>query len=233
MRVLAVGAHPDDIEVCCGGTVAKFASQGHEVIMCHAGAGDLGHFVIEPDELKAVRRKEAIAAAEVIGAKSVTLGFPDGFHFEDRQSVMKHVDMIREANPDLIITHPPEDYMPDHVATSHLVMHASFNATLPHLRTAFEHVGEVVPVYFMEALTGLDFVPAEFVDITDFLETKLQMLRCHESQFAWLDDHSKFDMVDAVTTSAKFRGYQSGVKYAEAFKPADRWLRRRAERLLP
>ena len=233
MRVLAIGAHPDDLEILCAGTLAKYISLGHEVIMCHVGSGDMGHMIIEPDELKVIRRNEAISAANIIGAKSMTLEIRDGFHFEDEAAVMKYVDMFREANPDLIITHAPEDYMPDHITTSNLVMHASFNATFPHLHTAFEMVHGVIPVYFMDTLTGLGFTPTEFVDISDFLETKINMLKCHDSQIAWLRDHSKFDMLDAVTTSAKYRGYQCGVTYAEGFRPANMWLRQKPERLLP
>jgi LmbE family N-acetylglucosaminyl deacetylase len=74
MRILAVGAHPDDLELLCAGTLARYASEGHQVIMCHAGIGDKGHFHIPNDELASIRRKEAQDSASRIGAESVCLG---------------------------------------------------------------------------------------------------------------------------------------------------------------
>src|SRR5438874_4084539 len=78
MRVLAVGAHPDDLEILCGGTLARFVREGHEVVMCHATLGNRGSFVHTSEEIGRIRREEARAAAAVAGAESVTLGLTDG-----------------------------------------------------------------------------------------------------------------------------------------------------------
>ena len=78
MRILAVGAHPDDLEILCGGTLARYVQEGHEVVMCHATLGNRGSFVHTSEEIGRIRREEARAAAAVAGAESVTLGLTDG-----------------------------------------------------------------------------------------------------------------------------------------------------------
>lgn len=233
MRVLAVGAHPDDIEILFAGTLAKYASRGHDIIMCHACIGDKGHFHIPNDELAKIRRKEAQLSASRIGAESITLGIPDCEIFNDRPTLAMFIDMIRVTKPDFIITHSPTDYMPDHCVVSQLVYDASFHASLPNWHTEHEAHDKVPPVYYADTVAGVDFSPTEYVDITDFLETKQKMMECHQSQVVWLKEHDNLDIIDFIEDCAKFRGWQCGVRYAEAFRPADRWTRLRTERLLP
>ena len=134
MRVLAVGAHPDDLEILCAGTLARYKQAGHEVIMAHACNGDCGHFVIPPEELARQRAAEARAAAEILGAEVLTIpDMGDGdLRGDDVKARMAMVDIIRMARPDVIITHGPEDYMPDHVAVSELVF---LPASWPQFRT--------------------------------------------------------------------------------------------------
>ena len=78
MRVLAVGAHPDDLEILCGGTLARFVQEGHEVVMCNATLGNRGSFEHTSEEIAEIRLREARRAAELAGAAHVTLGFTDG-----------------------------------------------------------------------------------------------------------------------------------------------------------
>ncbi|MDO8683765.1 MAG: PIG-L family deacetylase [Armatimonadota bacterium] len=233
MRVLAIGAHPDDMELLCAGTLAKYAKLGHKVTMCTVAAGDKGHFHIGPTELVEIRRKEAEKSASLINADYIPLFIPDGEVYVDHETMMMVVDVIRQAKPDVIITHSPTDYMPDHVAASKLAYAATFHATLPHFKTAHETHDVVPPVYYMDTLVGLDFQPAEYVDITDVFETKRNMLKRHDSQLTWLREHDNYDALDAMETCAKFRGLQCGVKYAEGFRQTERWLRMRPERILP
>ena len=132
MRVLAVGAHPDDLEILCGGTLARFVREGHEVVMCHASRGDRGSYVHTSEELARIRGEEARRAAEICGAEYATLGLSDGeISAADREQQRLVVDLVREARPDLIITHYPHDYMGDHNEISRLVFDCSFYATLP------------------------------------------------------------------------------------------------------
>lgn len=234
MRVLAVAAHPDDLEILCGGTIARYVGQGHEVVMAVVANGDLGSFVHTRDEIRELRAAEVAAGARIAGADHLTLGVSDGdvnaASPEQRRLI---VDLIREARPDLIITHAPNDYMTDHNEVSKLIFDASFLATLPLLETGKPHHGAVTPLIYMDTLMGMQFEPTEWVDISDYLETKLEMMAQHTTQLDWLRDHDGVDMLEQLRSTARFRGLQCGVEYAEAFRPCNVWLRARTERLLP
>ena len=143
------------------------------------------------------------------------------------------MDAIRKAKPDLILTHPPEDYMPDHTVTSQLVFDASFEASLPQLTSEHAFHPKVPPIYYMDTVAGVDFQPDDYVDITEHFVTKKAMLACHRSQLQWIRDHDHVDFMDFMETQSKFRGYQSGAGYAEAFRVARRWPRMTTERMLP
>ncbi|MBO3804318.1 MAG: PIG-L family deacetylase [Candidatus Brockarchaeota archaeon] len=232
-RVLGVGAHPDDLEILCGGTLAKFAKKGYSVVMGHLCRGDKGHFEIESEELAKIRSREAARAAREIGARSVGLGFNDLELYADEKSRKAVVDLIREAKPDIIITHSPNDYMPDHVATSKLVFDASFSATLPNFVTERPAHPVMPAIFYADTLAGIDFQPTDYVDVTDCWQKKVRMLSKHESQLAWLKKHDNIDIIEFVEVVARFRGQQCGVRYAEAFRLCQAWPRIRPCRLLP
>lgn len=234
MRVLAIGCHPDDIEVSCAGTLAKYKQQGHDVILCHVANGNKGHMVIQPDELRIMRKQEAINAGAVIGAEVISLDIGDlEVYGDDRSARDKVVDVIRYAKPDVIITHYPHDYMPDHLAVSQLVFDASFTATVPHYKTEQAAHSVMSSIFYMDTLAGVGFLPEEYVDITDTIEVKLEMLNKHESQMKWMREHDGIDFEDFVRTVSKFRGLQCGVTYAEGFIPCRVWPKIVPKRLLP
>jgi LmbE family N-acetylglucosaminyl deacetylase len=234
MRVLAVGAHPDDLEILCGGTLARFVRDGHDVVMCHASKGDKGSFVHSSEEIVRIRGAEARRAAELAGAEYATLGLSDGEVLaadpEQRRIV---VDLVREARPDVIITHSPGDYMGDHNEISKLVFECSFHATLPLLETSRPPHTSVTPLYYMDTVMGLGFSPTEYVDVGDVIDVKAAMLEAHESQLAWLREHDEVDIVEQMKTTSRFRGQQCGVQYAEGFVQCMTWLRGTTRRLLP
>ena len=218
MNILAIGAHPDDLEIGCGGTLAKYAANGHKVFMCHVAGGNVGHKVIPPGELVKIRAQEARDAGALIGAEVFSLEESDLFIRSDNMKTReKIVDLIRYSKPDIIITHNPSDYMDDHEETSRLVFGASMAATVPHYKTKHECHPNLTPIYYMEPAGGVNSIPTEYVDISDFIDTKIQMCRKHQSQITWLMDHDGRDFIDATLTAAKYRGYQCGVKYAEGF----------------
>ncbi len=233
MRVLAIGAHPDDLEILCGGTLALFAKRGDEVYMCHALNGNLGHTEIPRDELREIRREEAKNAAKLIGATSLTLDIDDLDIYVERDAKKKMIDIIREARPDVIILPDPKDYMPDHTVTSEVGFDASFMATLPQLKTEHPAHMKLTPVYFMDTITGLQFEPEEYVDITEVEGIKREMIACHESQAKWLKEHDNIDYVEFAMLQSAFRGMQCGVKYAEAFRLKRVWGRIPTKRYLP
>ena len=235
MNILAIGCHPDDLEIGCSGTLAKYAKLGHNVIMCHVANGDKGHAIIMPDELREIRTKEAEEAGKLIGAAEViNLDVPDlQVNSYNEDIVKKVIDVIRYAKPDMIITHSPEDYMKDHVEVNKLVFDASFSSSIPHMFTDNPFYAPVVPIYYMDTLAGVNFLPTEYVDITETIEIKIQAVNCHQSQVKWMKEHDHIDFLDFVRTCSKFRGLQCGVDYAEGFRQCATWPRPHAKRLLP
>lgn len=232
MNVLAIGCHPDDIEISCCGTLAKCVKRGDKVTVCHVANGNMGHEIIKPDELRIIRANEAKSAGALAGIEVVTLDIGDLLpNGSDKEQRDKMIELIRKCQPDFIITHSPTDYMPDHREVSKLVFDASFAASVPQYGTGGK--AAVVPVYYMDNLAGMNFNPTEYVDITDEIELKIEMLECHESQLKWMRDHDHIDFADFVRTCSKFRGLQCGVDYAEAFTQEYVWPKVVTKRLLP
>lgn len=233
MNVLAVGAHPDDIEILCGGTLAKCAARGDRVTMVCAANGDCGSAVHPRAEIAAIRRQEAEAAAAIIGADYYCLDYSDLEIPLDLEARVKLVEVIRRCRPDFIISHAPNDYMLDHRSAGALAEVASFDATIPNLKTESPVYNRIVPVYAMDTVAGVGFEPAEYVDISDHFDTKSRMLACHESQVAWLRHHDAVQVDEMMEVMARFRGVQAGVRFAEGFRPVQMWGRVIARRLLP
>jgi N-acetylglucosamine malate deacetylase 1 len=227
MRVLAIGAHPDDLEAHCGGTLARYAAEGHEVVMCHASAGDYGSTGPDGSERAELRTGEARRAAELIGAEHVTLGLSDGgIRGEDAEQRRAVELLVRESVPDVVITHSADDYHPDHRELHRLVIDAVHVAANARRTSPKPAIPAHVPIYFMETDASLRFQPTEWVDITSTVEVKQQMAACHASE---LDD----EYLAQVLARSSFRGFQCGVAHAEGFEPFPVWLRVRPYRLLP
>lgn len=234
MRVLAVGCHPDDLEIACTGTLIKYIKRGDEVFMCHVANGCRGHKIIPPEKLGPMRHLEAENAAKLIGAKKIFDLDVNDLEVDSSDMALKRrmIRVIKEVKPDVIITHDPNDYMTDHREVSKLVFDASFGASVDHIE---EDLGvcEPAPLYFMDTLAGVGFDPQDYVDVTDEIELKLQALECHETQIKWMREHDKIDFPDFVRTCSKYRGLQSSVQYAEAFRKCYDWPRISTRRLLP
>lgn len=235
MRVLAITAHPDDMELECAGTLLKCVQRGDEVFSCHVSDGSLGHMIIGPEELGKIRREEAKKAGELAGITVIWGGCHDLDIYADNKATRDRiVEIIRTVRPDFIITHYPDDYMADHNAVSKLVFDASFAASVPHYECAvMDSVADVTPIFYMRSSKGLGFIPTEYVDITDVAETKKQMFLCHDSQVRWLQDHDHIDPTDSMVTIDHLYGLQSGVEYAEGFIPCCVDHRMRTRRFLP
>ncbi len=234
MNVLAITCHPDDMEVYCGGTLLKCKERGDTVTVCHVANGNMGHMVIEPEELREIRIEEAKQSAAMAGFQICTCDVGDlKINPGDTAIHDQLVQVIRAAKPDFIITHGPDDYMVDHSAVSELVFQASFSATVPHYRTDLGAAVQLTPIYYCDNNCLLRCEPEEYVDITSAFEQKLQMLACHESQVKWLFDHDGIDVLDDLKTFARLRGIQCDRKYAEGFRVCRTGHRNVPERLLP
>lgn len=234
MNVLAIGCHPDDIEINCVGTLLKCVERGDKVTVCHVANGNMGHEIISPEELREMRAKEAQAAGALGGIEVITCDIGDlRIYSEDPAQRDKVVDVIRKTQPDFIITHAPNDYMPDHTAVSKLVFDAAFTASCPHYETSVPGKAAVTPIYYMDNLAGVNTIPTEYVDVSDVMEKKLEMLECHVSQLKWMRDHDGIDFAEFVRTCSRYRGLQCGVQYAEAFTSCLAWPKILPKRLLP
>jgi LmbE family N-acetylglucosaminyl deacetylase len=234
MRVLAVVAHPDDVDILCAGTMARYAKDGATVFLCNATSGDRGSVTLSMDDIRGVREEESRRSAEVIGAEYRCLNFHDGdLIADDLGARERFVDLFREAKPDVVFTHHPDDYHADHQATSRLVFDTSFLATVPLLKSPRASFDQVIPIYYMDTMAGIGFEPQEYVDITGVFELKQKMLCQHESQVTWMKEHDNLDILDFMETMSRFRGIQCGVRHAEAFSRRQVWLRNPPVRHLP
>jgi len=233
MKILAVGAHPDDIEILCAGTLFRYKDLGAQISLCVLTDGSAGHRLIAGPRLKAIRKKEAEAAAKFLGARLFWLGFKDEMLFEDKPTRLKLIETIRQAAPDIVFCHAENDYHQDHQAAFRLCLAASFIASLKNVKTRSRALDKLPGLYQMDTLSGIGFYPEEYVDISKSLKEKLKMLSMHVSQLKWLMDHDHVDILELVTTQARFRGLQCGKRYAECFSLVRGWGRLLTARLLP
>src|SRR3954452_4813925 len=189
LRILIIGAHPDDADIKAGGTAAKWCDLGHVVRLVSLTNGQAGHQSMHGPELAARRRDEANAAAAVIGA-TYEVGEPPDGELDDRLEYRHQViRLIRGFRPDLIITHRSTDYHPDHRFAGLLVQDASYLVTVPAVCPDAPHLpnGPVI-LYFSDAFRKpCRFEPHVVVDVEDQLDRLVDMLHRHESQFyEWL-----------------------------------------------
>jgi len=226
-RVLAIHAHPDDIELQCAGTLLRLKRQGCQISLATMTPGDCGSAELSCDEIAIVRRNEAQNSADLIGADYTCLEFRDLSIVIDNASRQRVTEVIRRTRPDLVITAPPIDYMSDHEMTSRLVRDACFNASCPNYVThqwdPALPTAKIPHLYYVDAIQGIDYygrlLPTEFIiDVTDTFEKKIEMLACHESQRAWLRrQHGLDEYLDGCRRWCATRGAEIGVQYGEAF----------------
>jgi LmbE family N-acetylglucosaminyl deacetylase len=223
LRVLAIGAHPDDVELFCAGTLARCAQRGDKVTIALACKGDSASMDLPGDEITKIRSREALSAARVLGAELIQMGMSDYGVDVNLQTKQIVSDVIREAAPDVIFTHYHTDYGSDHNNTFVLVRDAALAATVSNFRTSLPAVSQIPLIYMWEPLAGYEFQPETYVDITQTFSSKVKMLNCHRSQREWFRRRGGVDFLDYIEVVAKFRGYQSGVKLAEGFVPLKNW----------
>lgn len=229
-RILAVGAHPDDIELLCAGTLARFLQAGCTVHLGVACRGDRGGS--KDPSWGGRREKEARAAAEVLGAPIEFLRMGDADVWDTPEVRKQFIALLRRARPDLIITHGPDDYHDDHVRVGDLVCKCAwFAASVGHVGDEASLAAPPTVVY-MDNVAAIGFEPTHFVDISETLEIKRTMLACHGSQTERFDA-GMHQLDELVLTQARMRGFQCGTRYAEGFRPAALWGRRRPEPLFP
>jgi LmbE family N-acetylglucosaminyl deacetylase len=194
-NILAIGAHPDDIEFGCGGTLIKYSNKGHRVFLLVMTEGGLGASIT-------VRAKEQLDSKEILGVQDIFWGgYEDTHLLVDKGMINKVEDVISMVKPDFIFCHFPDDTHQDH---RHLA-EATMSATR-YIRN----------VLFYEGPTTQNFSPHVFVDISETLDRKIDALKAHRSQVTKTNIED-LTIVELARSSANFRGIQGRVKYAEAF----------------
>lgn len=240
MNILAIGAHPDDIEESCGGTLAKYVKQGHKVFTATATNGNIGSATLPMDEIARIRKEEARRAAAIIGAEYICLDYDDEMFFEDKAARINFINLVRYCKADVILTHSPHDYNPDHELTSKIINDIAVMIPIAKIETKAKPYDKIPIIAYFEPVHGLGFIPTEYVDITEEIEIKKAMCAEHKSQISWMQDNYKDalgngdkNFFDGVITMAKFRGMQCGVEYAEGFRMANDAFRVVPRRILP
>ena len=197
IRILALGAHPDDIEAGCGGTLMKYLRNGHRIFLMIMTEGERG-------APKGVRKREQQRAAKWLRAEKIYWGgYPDAELPVEQDLIRKIERLLREVDPHFIFVHYFDDTHQDH---RHLAI-----STM----TATRYTKNVL---FYEGPTTQNFAPTVFVDIDPVLEMKVEALRAHKSQVKKTNIEG-LTIVDVIRSSAHFRGIQGRVKNAEAFVP--------------
>ena len=197
MNILAIGAHPDDIEIGCGGTLIKYADRGHKVYSLVMTGGSQGGET-------SIRRTEQEKACAVLGIEKIYWGGYEDTHLVVNQELIAKIEkVIHDICPNFIFCHYPDDTHQDHRHLSLATQSAARN-----MRN----------VLFYEGPTTWGFNPQVFVDIGETLETKIEALKAHDSQVTKTNIED-LSIVEIARSSANFRGIQGRVKYGEAFSP--------------
>jgi len=205
LKIIAIGAHGDDIELACGGTLAKARKHGHDVVMVIVtGSGSTDHNNVTirlPDEAE----QEVKTAANILGVTKLhVLGHEDTCVQYSTELISSLDEIINNYNPDIIFTHFVFDTHQDHIRTAHSTISAARRKNTILLYEPINPSGQgYVP-----------FRPQVYVDITDTLEKKVLSLKAHKSQYNKYTDK----WIDAVISRSKFRGFEMGVDYAECFE---------------
>ena len=196
MNILAIGAHPDDIEFGCGGTLIKYAQTGHKVFLLVLTAGNFGG---NPE----IRKQEQEEARRILGAAEIFWGgFQDTELEDNRELICKIEEIVQKVNPHIVFLNALDDVHQDHRAASQ----AGVSAT--------RYVKEVL---FYEVPTTRQFKPDIFVDIKDVLDDKIDLLEAHSSQ-VYKTRVDNLSIIESAQSCATFRGFQGRVKYAEGFE---------------
>ena len=223
--VLSLGAHPDDAEFFCAGTLALLHEKGWEIHIATMTPGDCGTVQYSREEISRIRIAEATKAASILDGTYHCLECDDIFILYDRPSLLKAIELVRKVKPSIVFTTSPSDYMVDHEMASKLAQTACFACGVVNVETPGAEPFEPVPhLYYMDPAEqkdkfGTEIQPGVIVDITGVIDTKEKMLCCHESQRHWLMTHHGMDeYVNMMKVGDQKRGRQINTRFAEGFR---------------
>jgi LmbE family N-acetylglucosaminyl deacetylase len=228
-------ADSGDPGVLCSGTLAKFKKLGgRTAIACVSdGAGGNRLAPTPMEKLAAQRLGHETATAKILGAKLHWLGLQDGMLFRTDDYVLKLVDLIRQVQPTIVITHNPDDYHADNRSVAQATFIAAGIAPTFNIKTA--HAANAIrpALFYTESWISRAFVPTEYVDITGTWPLKRKAVAANKIGVRWLRDFDKMSIFDLVESTARSRGLQYGCTFAEAFRTDSNWPQASTRRLLP
>ena len=233
MNVLGIGAHPDDLEFLCSGTLALYRERGHEVFMAIATNGNVGSPTLSKEEIASVRHEEASAACSVIGAHLIWMDYPDEWLFNTPEVRTRFIDAIREAKPDVMFAHGSTDYHPDHRVAGQVAIDARIPSTVRLVETSLPPAEKIPHIFIMDNVGGIEFEPEFYVDIGEVFEAKQAMLEKHASQDAWLRHLYDMTYVEFMEIHARQRGLEANCRVAEGFREVKTYPRTGSSALLP
>jgi bacillithiol biosynthesis deacetylase BshB1 len=221
LDILAFGAHPDDVELGCGGTLIASVQQGKKIGVIDLTLGEMG-----TRGTVAERREEAKEAATILGAAiRENLELPDGFFVNDKEAQLKIIEAIRKYQPEIVLCNAPEDRHPDHGRAAQLVADASFLSGLAKVQTIIDGKAQKAwrPKYVFHYIQSRFLQPDFVFDISKQMELKMQTVLAHKTQF--FDPNSteantfisSYSFLEFVKGRAKEYGQQIGAEYAEGF----------------
>lgn len=211
MNILALFAHPDDVEFICAGTLLKYKKAGHKIYIALTTSGNTGsNQIASREEIASIRESEMLESAKFLDAEVMFLRYEDESLFDTPETRRSVLTAIRWADPDVIFTHHPRDWSTDHNVTAKLVIEVLLSVG-GNLHTADLPPIAKKPQVFFEGTKA-------FVNIDNEMETKMQMLRCHKSQIGWMETfYDGKDFTEHISATAKMYGMWSGSTYAEGF----------------
>ncbi len=209
MKILCIGAHPDDVEIGMGGSVASFVKQGIEVLLL-----DLTNGEPTPFGTPEIRKKESEKAAEILGVKRICLNLPNRFLEDNIEHRKKIAEVIREFRPTYVFAPYFDDGHPDHVASSKLADASRFYAKLTKSDIKGEPHYPKRVLYYFPIHIKLRIQPSFIIDISEFIEIKKKAILCYESQFII---PKKESTIESVLLENYYWGIQTGTKAGEPF----------------
>ncbi len=221
LDILAIGAHPDDVELGCGGTIAKEIANGKNVGIIDLTRGELG-----TRGTAETRDEEAYNAGKILGVKArINLGFADGFFVNDKAHQMEIIKMIRKFQPEIVLCNAVDDRHIDHGKGSKLVSDACFLSGLIKIETY--HDDDVQepwrPKQVYHYIQWKNLEPDFVVDVSDFIDKKQEAVLAYKTQFYNSDSKepetpiSSKNFTDSVIYRSNDLGRLVGVEYAEGF----------------
>ena len=226
-KVLAIAAHPDDIEYFMSGTMMALKETGYELHYINLANGCCGSTQFDRRETATIRRQESMEACEFIGAIYHESICDDMDIFYDRPTLAKVAAVVRQAQPDILLPPAPSDYMEDHMNTCRLAVTAAFARGMPNFPTTPTAATYDAPITIYHAQPYSHLGPLRqvvqpdlWIDVTDLVDSKVEMLAKHTSQKQWLDESQGHDSyLQVLRDLDKQAGNMSGqFEYAEGWR---------------